>query len=313
MTKINPVNAFDDQHFDEQPTASPKPRMTSSYIGSNPLGKYFRVPGVHIKLPTHGVFLPPGAVEFTMNEEIPVYPMRAADELLLKSPDALMNGYAIEKLIESCVPSIKTPRLISSPDLDVILMAIRAATLGDVITMNPTCPECGSENEIHQHLSQLMATITYVDPVNAVRLSDEVVAFIRPHNLENATRLGIAAFEEGRKVQALDVTDATQTERAAQISRSMARLAGLNSDTIADCVIKIVVPEGEVVDRASIREFVSNISKTWSDKMSAMLETINKKGIEKYFAVTCGTCEHKWNANIEFNPSTFFDNDSSVS
>lgn len=301
MAQLNTRDVFDDQHFDAASAAV------------NPLAKYFRVPGVHVKLPTRGAFLPPGSVTLTMNGEVPVYPMRSADELLLKSPDALMNGFAIEKLLESCVPAITTPRLISSPDLDVILMAIRAATLGEIITMTPTCPQCGEENETRRNLTELMASLTEVDPVNAIRLSDEVVVFVRPHNLENATRLGIAAFEEGRKVQALDVNEATQIERAAQIGRSMARLAALNNDTIADCIIKIVVPEGDVADPASIREFIGNISKTWSEKISAMLESINGKGINKHFDVTCAGCGHTWQADIEFNPSTFFDNDSSVS
>jgi hypothetical protein len=299
-------SAFDDQHFEPLRPSVPQ------YVGLNPLGKYFRIPGVHVKLPTHGAFMPPGSIEFTMNDEVPVYPMRTADEMLLKSPDALMNGYAIEKLLESCVPAIKNPRLISSPDLDVLLMAIRAATLGEIITMTPVCPECGVQNETHQHLGRLMTTITDVDPVNMVRLSDEVVVYVRPHNLENATKLGIASFEEARKVQAFD-EDTTQTERAAQIGRSMARLAALSSDTTADCIIKVVVPEGEVVDKSSIREFIANISKTWSEKITEMLESINQKGIEKGFEVTCSGCQHKWKAMIEFNPSTFFDNGSSVS
>ena len=119
----------DDQHFDGGL------HVVKDHAGANPLTKYFRIPGVHIKLPTHGAFMPTGSVAFTMNDEVPVYPMRGMDELLLKSPDALMNGYAIEKLIESCVPAIKFPRLISSPDLDVILMAIRAATYGETITL----------------------------------------------------------------------------------------------------------------------------------------------------------------------------------
>jgi hypothetical protein len=158
-----------------------------------------------------------------------------------------------------------------------------------------------------------MATITMIEPVNTVRLSDAVVVYVRPHNLENATRLGIASFEEARKVQALEVAEASQTDRASQISRSMGRLAELSSDMTADCIIKVVVPEGEVTDKASIREFISNISKTWSEKISTMLESLNQKGIDKYFDVTCINCKHEWKATIEFNPSTFFDNGSSVS
>lgn len=257
--------------------------------------------------------MPPESIQFTMNSEVAVFPMRAADELLLKSPDALMNGYAIEKLIESCVPAIKFPRLISSPDLDVVLMAIRAATNGEMITFSPTCPKCGEVSEFHRNLGDLFATMTEIESENAVRLSDEVVVFVRPHNLENATKLGIASFEEARKVQALDAAEADQTARASQISKSMARLGNLNSDTVANCIIKVVIPEGTVNDPPSIHEFMANISKTWSDKIAKTLEALNKKGIDKHFDVVCQSCQHAWKSEIEFNPSTFFDSGSSAS
>lgn len=257
--------------------------------------------------------MPPGSVEFTMNGEVPVYPMRGADEILLKSPDALMNGFAIERLIESCVPAIKAPRLISSPDLDVILMAIRAATYGEIITLSPVCPACAAENEIQQNLAALFSTLVEVPAQNAVRLSDDIVVYVRPHNLENATRLGIASFEEARKVQALEEAEADQMTRAKQISLSMARLAELTSDTTADCIIKVITPDGEVINKENIREFIANISKTWTDKIAKLLDGISEMGIDKHFEMKCASCDHEWRSEIEFNPATFFDPGSSAS
>jgi hypothetical protein len=292
---------LDDQHFDEH-----EPSI-------NPLAKYYRVPGVHVKLPTDGAFMPAGSIEFTMNREVPVYPMRGADEMLLKSPDALMNGFAIESLLRSCVPAIKAPRLISSPDLDVLLMAIKAATNGEMVTLSPKCPKCGVENEVHRNLGALMATMQTVDAENTVRLSDEVVVYLRPHNLQNATTLGIASFEETRKIQALEAAEADQEKRSQQMSSSIARLSILNNEVMADCILRVVVPEAAVSDPVAIREFMANISKPWSDKISGALEAINNKGIDRHFDITCAACGHEFKTEIEFNPTTFFDPDSSVS
>jgi hypothetical protein len=271
----------------------------------NPLAKYFRTPGVHIQLPTNGAFMPPGGIEFDMNRTVPVYPMRAADELLLKSPDALMSGYAIEKLLASCVPAIKVPRMVSSPDLDVLLLAIRAATYGEVIESSSTCPECGTENHVHTALGHLVATMKPVPPENAVRLSDDMVAYMRPYNLSNATSLGICSFEEMRKVQAMEDADADQRRR--QINESMQRISILSTEMLADSVMKIVVPEGTVTDRGLIGEFINNVSKEWTDRLQKKLEELNGLGIDKQFEVTCEKCEHKWQSQIEFDPATFFE------
>ena len=272
---------------------------------SNPLAGYFRKPGVQVKLPSNGAFMPKGSVDFTMTGEVPVYPMRGSDELLLKSPDALMSGYAIEELLKSCVPAIKLPRLVSSPDLDVLLLAIRAATYGEVISIAPICPACKTENEIHRNLSYLMSTMKFIPPENSVRLNEEVVVYIRPYNLLNATKIGTASFEEARKLQALN-DDTDPTERAIQINNSMRRITDLTVDAMADCVFKVVVPDNEVCDPHMIREFVKNIGKAWTDGIQAKLDDINECGIDKHYDVKCINCAHEWKAAVEFNPSTFF-------
>lgn len=275
-------------------------------MSDDPLAKYYRMPGVHVQLPTNGVFMPKGSIEFTMNDDIPVYPMRAADELLLKSPDSLMSGYAVEQLIKSCVPAIKAPRLISSPDLDVLLLAIRAATYGEMLTVNPVCPTCGKATETHVNLSRIIASSKPIPPENAVRLSDEVVAYLRPYNMDNATRIGMASYEETRKVQATE--EAEEKVRTTQINDSMQRIVGMSMDVLADCVLRVVVAEGEVYDPQSIHKFILNVSKAWIDKLNDKMDEINSLGIDKHYPVVCTNteCKHEWQAEIEFNPSTFF-------
>ena len=281
------------------------PIVGEALLNDNPLKDFYRLPGVHTKLPTNGAFMPPDSIEFTLSKDIPVYPMRSADEMLLKSPDALMSGYALEELLKSCVPNIKKPRLISSPDLDVLLVAIRAATYGEIISFSPTCPSCGVENETKRNLSYLLTSMTFVDPENVVRLTDDILVYLRPYNLENASIMGLASFEEARKLQAADVSE-DESARSKQINLSMKRITDLSEETTADCIIKIIIPDKEVTDTRHILDFTRNISKSWTEKIQAKLEEINKKGIDKSYDLKCGSCEHEWKSEIEFNPSSFF-------
>ena len=73
----------------------------------NPLSDYFRGTSAYIKLPSCGFYNDPGDIETSENGEIEIYPMTTSDELLFKSPDALLNGEAIAKVIQSCAPGIK--------------------------------------------------------------------------------------------------------------------------------------------------------------------------------------------------------------
>lgn len=273
-------------------------------LHDDPLARYYRMPGLHVRLPSNGAFMPPGSVEFTMNHDVPVYPMRAADELLLKSPDALMSGFAIEELLKSCVPGVRMPRLLSSPDLDVLLLAIRAATYGTTMTVVPVCPKCEAENEVNINLATIMATASSIDPENPVRLSDDVVVYLRPYTMDSATRISIASFEETRKVQAVE--DAEDAERSAQLNQSMHRIVNLSMDVLASSILRVSVREGEVGDPMSIRRFIDNVSKAWIDKLQAKMDEIAGKGIDKHYSVTCAKCSHEWKPEVEFNPATFF-------
>lgn len=275
----------------------------------NPLALYFRKPGVHIKLPTNGAFMPKDSVEFSLKGEVAVFPMRSADELLLKSPDALMNGYAIEKLIESCVPAITFPRLISSPDLDALLLAIRAATYGEIIDLTLVCPECQVTNEVKRNLGYMIGTMTFVQPENPVRLTDEIIVYLKPYNMENATALGVVSFEETRAIQSVE--QAPLVDRSQQMNKSMQHLADVTTRLMADCVIRVVVPNDQVTDKEMILQFIQNIGKEWTDRIQAKLDELNKAGIDKSFEITCAGCGHEWKSQIEFDPTTFFAHGSS--
>ena len=61
---------------------------------TNPLSKYFRQPKIYLRLPSKGKFYSPGSLVMTESGELPVYAMTAKDELLIKTPDALLNGEA---------------------------------------------------------------------------------------------------------------------------------------------------------------------------------------------------------------------------
>lgn len=270
----------------------------------NPLAGYFRKPGLHVKLPSGGAYLPKGAVELTMTGEVPVYPMRAADELLMKSPDALMSGYAIEKLVESCVPAIKTPRLISTPDLDVLLLAIRAASYGEKMEIEVACPKCKHEHAFDVHLPSLLSNIRDLPPENPVRLSPEVVAYVRPYNLQIATQIASAAFQETRRVQMAE----SQGEDAknAAINDSFRRMTEMTTHMTAASIERVVVPESVVTDPAAILEFLQNIPVEWDKKIEEALKALNEMGMDKSIAVVCESCSHEWTTQVEFDPSSFF-------
>lgn len=282
-------------------------------VNENPLTKYYRIPSITTKIPTNGRFMPKGTISFDSNGQIPVYPMRASDELLLQSPDALMSGVAVEELLKSCIPSITEPLRISAPDLDVLLIAIRAATYGNQMGMEVECPECNVSHEYECDLKSILSTVSEIPTKLELRLSDDVIVSFKPHDFGTQTELLLDAHNEHRKTQELnDPKLVISKEKKQQLIRdTFAKVKDFQYISISNAIEYVSVPEGIITDNSFIRDFVGNMPKDWSDLVIKEIEKVNSTGIDRTVPVECSECGHKWKSELEFNPSTFFEPSSS--
>lgn len=295
--------------FNETEMFQPFAQMASRpNPNANPLSKYFRIPGLNVTLPSGGAYMPPNTITLAQDGTVPVFPMRAADELLLKSPDALMSGFAIESIIESCVPAIKFPKAVSMPDLDVILLAIRTATYGEKMEVEVKCPSCGNDHKFDCVLPQVLATMRQMPEEAPVRLSSDVVAYLRPYSLHNGTKVGLTAFNETRRLQAAE--NMPDEAKAQLINESYKKITELNVEMMADCVTHVTIPEGVVTRPDLIREWLANVPRSWSKKIEKKLVELNSYGIDKKLHVVCDECSHEWDTELEFDPASFFANGS---
>ncbi len=277
---------------------------------SNPLAKYFRISNMSTRLPSGGKFQKDGNVAFTATGEVAVMAMRAADEMMLKSPEALMSGAAVEQLLLSCVPGLKNAQELPSPDVDVLLLAIRAATYGAEMQIESECPACEHENGYTVDINMILDTVTPLENEYSVRIDDNVVVYVKPFSFRSSTQISTTVFQETRKLQLADEMGSGPDERQAQMNESYRRLHNMNIQMIAECVQKVVTPEGTVTDPRNITEYVFNIARNESALIEAKIKEINKSGVNKEHDVVCQKCNHAWTTTVEFDPASFFGQDS---
>lgn len=278
--------------------------MTES---TNPLAKYFRVPGITVRLPSKGKFQPEGNVNFSATGEVSVLPMRGLDEMWLKNPDSLMSGLAIQKVIESCVPDVKDATALPSPDFDVLLLAIRAATYGDSMPAEITCPECSTENSYEFDIRSIVETQVPLEDEYPLRINDELIAYIRPLNFRASTEINVELFNVTKHIQIIEAAeDISEDNKKNDINEAFAKLNRKNIEILAEGVERIVTPDATVTDRQFIKEFVLQADATVTHKIETELRKIAQSGISKLHTVTCHKCKHEWEAVVEFDPSSFF-------
>lgn len=278
----------------------------------NPLKQFYRKETAFIMLPSKGYYYNDDIVEFLENGELAVMPMTAADEIMLKNPDALLSGKAITDVITSCVPAIKKPRKLLACDIDALMIAIREASYGEDATLALVCPndKCKADNEFSLNLDLLLNDTEILEESYEVVLPSQLTVYLKPGTFDTMNRQNKAAFENAKVQRAMSNPTLTDEVQMAMLAQVFKALTKLNFEMIETAIEKIMFTneEGEeqsVTNKQQISEFIKNIDKSSVDIIDTKISEINKIGIAKTLDATCSTCGHKWEAPIEFNPVNF--------
>ncbi|ASV44759.1 baseplate hub [Agrobacterium phage Atu_ph07] len=275
---------------------------------NNPLSQYFRIPGMHVELPSKGNFNDPSEFKRSMNGDFEVFPMTAADETYAKNPDGLLNGHSIERILKSCVPGVADPKKLPTQDVDYLLLAIKKCSYGRELKLEVSCPKCNKEHAFSCDIDELLSDVKPFEESYEVRISDEMVINLRPYTYESSTKLNMAAFEEAKLFASVLDVEFTEEQKGELFSNSLERITDLNLERLADCVISVSVPNGVVTDYENIKEFIKNTDRVTINKIKEVLKTSADCGLNKKIDVTCPTegCGHEYQTDLIFDPAHFF-------
>lgn len=273
---------------------------------NNPLRKYFRQPKIYLNLPSKGKFYPQGSIVMTENGELPVYPMTAKDELMIKTPDALINGQATIDVIKSCVPNIKDPWKMPSIDSDAVLIAIRLATFGEKLEINTKVPKTGEEKTFQIDLRSLLDQLIAFNFEPYVQINDELTVELRPLNYKEFTDNSLKTFEEQRIFRIVNDDSIPDDKKLQAFATSFKKLTELTIDLVLSSIVSIDTPEGKVVDKQQIRDFFNNSDKIMFDKILKHLERMKEGYSIKPFKAVSTPEEVEKGAPAEYEiPITF--------
>ena len=252
------------------------PAKFNSNIEQNPLRKYFRQPKVYITLPSRGNFYPEGVLNMPETGELPVFAMTAKDELIIKTPDALLNGQATVDVIKSCIPNITNPWLMPSVDLDACLVAIRIATYGEKLDITTKVPVLGEEREFSVDLRQVLNKLVTPEYENKLKIGDINVE-LRPLSYKEFTESNLKTFEEQRIFSLVNSEDMDDSEKLNRFSESFKKLTNLTVNMLSKSIAKLQIGDDEVTNRVHIEEFIDNVDKEFFKGITDHLEEQRKK------------------------------------
>ena len=278
----------------------------------NPLANYMRQPKIYIMLPSRGEFWPKGSIEFPENGEFPVFSMTARDELLFKTPDALMNGQAVVDVIQSCIPAIKDAWVIPTIDLDTILIAIRLATYGEKMPFTHKVPGTNEEVEYEIDLRMLLDQQQNNQWIDQVAINSEFIICVKPLTYRHMTQTSIKSFETTRILSMVNDESISDEKKIEMFHNSFNNLTKVTVDLMSTSIFKIITADSEVTDARYISEFVNNADKEIFDVVQNHLNSLKLNNELK--PLKFETTEEQQSAGapktyevpINFNDSDFF-------
>jgi len=274
----------------------------------NPLSAHFRQPAIYFKLPSGGNYWNPEAINMPLNNELAVLPMTTKDEIILKTPDALLNGQGVVNVIESCCPAITNAWDMPSVDVDATLIAIRIASYGNQMDFTSKCPHCTEENDYAIDLGMTLQSFECPDYSVPLKIGELSVA-VQPQPYFSLNKTNMIAFEEQQILRSLQGLDDNPQEAKAKFDEHLTKVVELNISLLANSTKSIETIDGTVVtDPNHIAEFYENADNKVIKEVQQYLNKLGEKASIKPQEVTCANekCGKQFPVTITFDYASFF-------
>jgi hypothetical protein len=270
---------------------------------SNPLQKYFRQPKIYVGLPSKGLFYKPGVLTGD-HSNVPIFSMTGMDEVIMKTPDALFNGEATVKLIESCCPFITDAHEIPSLDVDVLLIAIRIATFGEDMPIETTCKNCGTANEFAVKLPAVLEQYQNKTFSNTLQIEDLTVN-LKPLSYKEMTTFNQGNFKLQKTLNQLSSIDDPIVSQK-YLDEIYQGLAELQVDLFLSSIESIQTPTDLVNDPVFIKEWLTNTVKENYKLIKSKLEDNKEEWRIQSLDTKCVSCGTEEKIDITLDQSSFF-------
>lgn len=254
---------------------------------TNPLLQRAQIPGQTFALPSGGIFYEQGELDDSVDKgEVVVCPMVTLDELVMKTPDKILNGTAITEVFGRCIPQIKKPDMLLAKDVDFLLICLRKVTYGDQYQIEHM-HDCENATK-HSYLVPLDPLISEAKKLNTDKARDDYTLTL-PN--QQVVKLSPPKYTQMLKFyQSLND----------QVSEEVAY------HRIIDATVSIVDSVDDVKDKKFIREWAAKIPAGYTKRIGERVMELGEWGPMLTSKITCRDCGKEVSVNISLNPMHFF-------
>ena len=275
-------------------------------MAENPLKQYFRQPKIYISLPSKGVFNNPESLEGGNFENIPVYGMTGMDEIILKTPDALLSGESTVRMIQSCCPAFKDAWQMVAIDANLIYAAVRIATYGNEMGVTQVCANCKEDNDYDIDLNRVIEHYAHCH-YNHKLVVDNITIKTRPLTYKEGNEFGLASYNLQQKLNQGDSIE-DPVEKQKVFKELFEELTTVQHSLFLKSVEAVEVDNQVVDNKEFIHEWLANCDKKIFDQLKAHVEANREAWTMPTWPVKCTHCDTDSEIYIDLDNTNFFDN-----
>jgi hypothetical protein len=271
----------------------------------SPLQKYKRQPKLYIDLPSKGTWYNNNIVD--KSEDLEVYSMTAGDEIMIKTPDALITGNASVNVIKSCIPGIKDPWMLTNNDFDYVMAAIRLATYGENINLSSKCSKCSNEDTYALPIQTLLDHISSASLNYELKL-EEFLFRLRPITYKEMVHNQQMSMKVRRELSRVIANeDFTEDKKDEIMSEMYNTINTQTQDLICSIVVDVTTPEGDLEKNPTfIRDFLVNNDGVYFKAIQSLYTENNKKIEAAETTIVCSECQTESNIKPNLDYTSFF-------
>jgi hypothetical protein len=274
-------------------------------MSQNPLQQYFRQPKIYVSLPSGGVYNSSDDFQGDITN-MAVFGMTGMDEIMLRTPDALLSGESTIKVVKSCCPSIVDPWNLTILDTNAIFAAIKIATFGNKMTIGHTCPHCSANNEYSVDLNFVVEHYAKCKYNNKL-IIDGLTIRTQPLTYRQSTDFGLRTFALQQQLRQIDtITD--EKEKTEFYQKMFQELSAVQNDLYVASVDGIELSDIVVTEREYILEFLENCDKSIFDQIRDHVDDNSTAFHLPTYPVKCTDCEKESEVYIDLDQTNFFVN-----
>ena len=271
-------------------------------MAQNPLTQHYRQPKIFIPLPSAGIYNKLGSISGDVSN-MPIYSMTGMDEIIVKTPDALLSGKSTVSIIESCCPVIKDAWEVTTLDSDLLLVAIRIATYGNVLEVVHTCGKCHEENDYDIDLGTVVDHFARCKYDNIIEYNDLTIK-LQPLTYRQTTEFSLRNFRLQQQIAAS--SSLPEEEQKDAIDALFKALGVMQNDIYTASIETIETPTVAVTEKHFINDWLNNCDKEVFDKIRQKFDANKELWKIPDVKVKCSACGHESEIAINLDQSIFF-------